>query len=426
MNVYYFIVFLLFEVGSSNKNEGILGVDDETMAFVPTHEWQEVKEGQAIPPGLHVKMDMSGGGRWAKLMDEGGGGKNMQVMAVGQEGGKKEESPQMDGHSVAELKQALKKIKAETTLDGKEEDVKTKFKSMDEIKEVLGQYEMRQESDVDVMKRLLGVLRTSEEESAIILALQDLEYYVHQIDNANDLVTIGGFPVVISLFNHTRAEVREEAIHLVGSAAQSNPPVQIKIIELGVLPKLLRVLADEGESPAVRKKSLFAISSIVRHFPLAQQKLGEFGGLQVLMGLFQQEKTMSYRMKAIRLVNDLIVERLTTNQGTDKMKQYDKLPLFTKLQELDWCHLVVDSLNSDSHENREISMNAMNNLRPACPGGFDSKPAIEKLRQLKVEYKSLWDTEVADGDNDGYFKLLYNLVGDVKDNWLNWQQKDEL
>ena len=34
--------------------------------FVPTDEWQPVLDGQSIPPGLHVRMDLSAGGRWAK------------------------------------------------------------------------------------------------------------------------------------------------------------------------------------------------------------------------------------------------------------------------------------------------------------------------------------------------------------------------
>ena len=29
--------------------------------FVATHEWQEIQEGQAVPKGLHVKMDFESG-----------------------------------------------------------------------------------------------------------------------------------------------------------------------------------------------------------------------------------------------------------------------------------------------------------------------------------------------------------------------------
>lgn len=37
--------------------------------FHPTREWQEVRDGQSIPPGLHVRMDLQTGIKEAKLMD---------------------------------------------------------------------------------------------------------------------------------------------------------------------------------------------------------------------------------------------------------------------------------------------------------------------------------------------------------------------
>jgi hypothetical protein len=36
--------------------------------FLPTHEWQNVLPGQAIPAGLHIQLDMQTGVKQAKLM----------------------------------------------------------------------------------------------------------------------------------------------------------------------------------------------------------------------------------------------------------------------------------------------------------------------------------------------------------------------
>ena len=46
--------------------------DDDNVinVFRATHEWQTVEEGQAIPPGLHVRMNIQTGTREAKLMSE--------------------------------------------------------------------------------------------------------------------------------------------------------------------------------------------------------------------------------------------------------------------------------------------------------------------------------------------------------------------
>jgi len=38
--------------------------------FVPTKEWQEVPDGVAVPGGLHIRMDLDKGGKWAKLIEE--------------------------------------------------------------------------------------------------------------------------------------------------------------------------------------------------------------------------------------------------------------------------------------------------------------------------------------------------------------------
>ena len=62
-------------VGDVDEEEG--KVDDVTEEvveeaskeiFVATNEWQEIKPGQAIPQGLHVRMDMQTGKKEARLM----------------------------------------------------------------------------------------------------------------------------------------------------------------------------------------------------------------------------------------------------------------------------------------------------------------------------------------------------------------------
>jgi hypothetical protein len=36
--------------------------------FVPSYEWQRVLPGQAVPPGLWIKMDISSGATYAKFI----------------------------------------------------------------------------------------------------------------------------------------------------------------------------------------------------------------------------------------------------------------------------------------------------------------------------------------------------------------------
>ena len=54
---------LLLEI----EEEGEEAVVD---VFEPTHEWKTVRDGQAVPPGLHIRMNLETGQRQAKLLSE--------------------------------------------------------------------------------------------------------------------------------------------------------------------------------------------------------------------------------------------------------------------------------------------------------------------------------------------------------------------
>ena len=45
-------------------------VVDEPDVFQPTSEWQVVQEGQSIPRGLHVRINLETGVKEAKLMED--------------------------------------------------------------------------------------------------------------------------------------------------------------------------------------------------------------------------------------------------------------------------------------------------------------------------------------------------------------------
>ena len=54
----------------------------------------------------------------------------------------------------------------------------------------------------------------------LIKALDELEYYVHQIDNARDFDLLGGLAVVIRFLNHTNTDVQSSAALVLGAATQ--------------------------------------------------------------------------------------------------------------------------------------------------------------------------------------------------------------
>ena len=44
-------------------------LDVHKPVFVATEEWQEIKEGQKVPSGLHYRMNLETGKKEAKLME---------------------------------------------------------------------------------------------------------------------------------------------------------------------------------------------------------------------------------------------------------------------------------------------------------------------------------------------------------------------
>lgn len=81
---------------------------------------------------------------------------------------------------------------------------------------------------------------------------------------------------MINGLNSTEPLVKEYAAFVLGAAFSSNPKVQVEAIEGGALQKLLVILATEQPLTA-KKKVLFALCSLLRHFPYAQQQFLKLG-----------------------------------------------------------------------------------------------------------------------------------------------------
>ena len=75
--------------------------------------------------------------------------------------------------------------------------------------------------DVEEMLALSGVLANkSSTVEELCHALEELEFYVHQMNNAKDLDVIGGLVLVVRLLNHTQPDVKSWAARVIGSASQ--------------------------------------------------------------------------------------------------------------------------------------------------------------------------------------------------------------
>ncbi|XP_075020159.1 nucleotide exchange factor SIL1 [Calonectris borealis] len=393
---------------------------EDLEVFYPTHQWQTIRPGQAVPVGSHVRLNLQTGDREAKLPDSENGKSDTREERRRKRLGKVD----VDSNSFTsqELKKALAKMKESEKAERKahEEEVRKKFRPIEQLKEEFEKLNVKMETDYEIMLKLIAKFNSSASTlDEKVAALYDLEYYVHQVDNAKDFLSMGGLQLVIDGLNSTEAVLKEHAAFVLGAALSSNPKVQIEAIEGGALQKLLVILATEQPLP-VKKKALFALSSMLRHFPYAQQQFLKLGGLQVLRSLFRQKGMETLHVRVVTLLYDLIVEKMLLedsqhgDQMEEKIQQYRQVKLVPAVVEQDWCVVVSNLLAVPEHDTREKVLKTVGVLMAFCKERYRGDPALSTtLSLLRSEYEELAAEEQREGDKDGYFKELLGSVNTI-------------
>uniref|UniRef100_A0A3P8RXU5 Nucleotide exchange factor SIL1 n=1 Tax=Amphiprion percula TaxID=161767 RepID=A0A3P8RXU5_AMPPE len=391
--------------------------DEEDLEVVqPTEQWQTLKPDQAVPPGSHVRLNLQTGEREVRLGEE-------QLKYWTQEHREKEET--QSSFSPDELKRAMKKIKEDLSLSGKDtspqESVTSKYRPLEELKKDMAQLDILVETDVQIMRRLLDQFNssnsTTEQRLGILL---ELEYMVHQVDNAQNLCSMGGLQVVLEGLNSSDFRLQENSAFVLGSAVSSNPVVQVKAVESGALQTLLTTLATV-QPLSVKKKVLFAVASLLRHFPYAQHHFLSHGGLQVLSELFRADGGGVLRTRIVTMLYDMISEKeLISQAGLDsvldasheeRVRQYSKVSLQGHLLEKGWCSLVPQLLESTEHDYREKGLRALLAMAPVCLDQYRSDSALlDSLLSLKDQYQEMVQSEMILGEENSYFAEIVELI----------------
>ncbi|XP_043924944.1 nucleotide exchange factor SIL1 [Protopterus annectens] len=398
---------------------------EDLEVFYPTDQWQTVRPGQAVPAGLHIRLNLQTGEKEAKIPDdEKESLSNMKYWKQGKRHGIM--NTDAKSFTAQELKKALKKFKQETVPSADEEKlrkekVKQVFRPIEEIKKEFKDLNMLIETDYEIIKKIVDKFNSSSSTlDEKIEALKNLEYYVHQVDNAQDLVSLGGFHLVINALNSTEPILKEHAAFVLGSAVSSNPKVQIEAVDGGALQKLLVLLATE-QSVAIKKKALFALSSILRHFPYAQEKFLKMGGLQILGQLFQTKGMEQLRVRAVTLLYDLLMEKMLlhsteadSKQMKEKISQYNQVNLLPVMLEQGWCTLISHLLTAPEHDTREKVLKTVDIIALSCKEEFNKDPVFNTtMFRLKSEYETLATAEHNAGEEDTYFMEILSTIENI-------------
>uniref|UniRef100_A0A8C2YML0 Nucleotide exchange factor SIL1 n=1 Tax=Chinchilla lanigera TaxID=34839 RepID=A0A8C2YML0_CHILA len=396
--------------------------------FQPTHEWQALQPGQAVPAGSHVRLNLQTGAREVKLQHEDKFRNNLKGLKKGKSFVLGRLDINTNTYTSQDLKSALAKFKEGAQRESSKEDearqaeVKRLFRPIEELKQEFDELNVVIETDMQIMVRLINKFNSSSSSlEEKIAALFDLEYYVHQMDNAQDLLSFGGLQVVINGLNSTEPLVKEYAAFVLGAAFSSNPKVQVEAIEGGALQKLLVVLATEQPLTA-KKKVLFALCTLLRHFPYAQQQFLKLGGLQVLKGLVQEKSTEVLAVRVVTLLYDLVTEKmfaeeeaeLTQDVSPEKLQQYRQVHLLPGLREQGWCEITARLLALPEHDAREKVLQTLSALLATCRDHYRRDPQLSRtLGSLRAEYQALATLEVQEGEDEGYFRELLGSINSL-------------
>ncbi|XP_066531452.1 hsp70-binding protein 1 [Hoplias malabaricus] len=184
------------------------------------------------------------------------------------------------------------------------------------LRGALAQFCKGQTDEVEQMKQCIAVLlrdegcteregegEEEEEEDERETALELLSDLCENLDNARDLMKLGGLEVCVSRFLcHSESGVRWRAAQLIASCAQNMPEVQHYLLQKGALHTLLQ-LTDSDPHPTVRVKALYAISCLVREQEEGLQEFLSKDGFSVLMRGMQSDNEKLRTKSAFLLLN---------------------------------------------------------------------------------------------------------------------------
>ncbi|XP_067088365.1 hsp70-binding protein 1 [Osmerus mordax] len=208
-------------------------------------------------------------------------------------------------------------VEAGTSADGHAPAVPMTEERKDFLRGVLAEMSKGQMNEVEQMKECLVVLSRTEvcargrgegdegeeEEDEREAALELLSELCENLDNARDLMTLGGLDLCVSqCLCDAQSGVRWRSAQLIACCAQNMPEVQCHLLSKGALSTLLQ-LTDSDPHPTVRVKALYAVSCLVREQEAGLQAFLSEDGFSVLMRGMQSDNEKLRTKSAFLLLN---------------------------------------------------------------------------------------------------------------------------
>jgi hsp70-interacting protein len=131
-------------------------------------------------------------------------------------------------------------------------------------------------SDADLMKESMSAILSTDPEmdlEARLVAFDNFEQLIENLDNANLLEPLALWGALLSCLKHDEGEIRKMAAWCVGTAVQNNEKSQKMCFKEGGVAPLTELATDKSQAQDVRRKAIYALSSLLRNF---QDAMDEF------------------------------------------------------------------------------------------------------------------------------------------------------
>ncbi len=128
-------------------------------------------------------------------------------------------------------------------------------------------------SDADLMKEAMQAIH-SPDVSLVdkVTAFDNFEQLVENLDNANNLESLGLWSPLLAQLDNVEPDMRRMAAWCIGTAVQNNVKSQERLLAMGGVQKLAK-LAVEDRDQAVKKKCVYALSSSIRNYQPAANEV---------------------------------------------------------------------------------------------------------------------------------------------------------
>lgn len=163
---------------------------------------------------------------------------------------------------------------------------------------------------VNVVEQLETAVKTimdeKSEEDEVREALEVIGDYVQDIDAANDFFKVGGFLILNPCLASPHASVKSQVMRLIKDLAQNNPFCQEKLLEHGILAKLVESLSDSSDQ--VSSYGMSAISALVRAYEPGLKAFLDVGGLECMLGCIGDETRIKLQIRVAFLISTITAE----------------------------------------------------------------------------------------------------------------------